>query len=133
MSKRNKKSAVVVEPQQPTEEMIKSVMDLYKPNKVEKFILKNFSELGGDRSHKVAKWFFPGIVGVAALGILYAIFGLEQAAGALFVTDSIVIIPLVTGKLYSEMKNSKRIRLLMNILGKSPSEIKELEKKYYLA
>jgi hypothetical protein len=133
MSKRNKKPVAVVEPQQPTEEIIKSVMELYKPNKVEKFFLKNFTQLGGQRSQKVSKFFMPGVLGVAALGTIYAILGLEQASAAIFITDVLVVVPVIVGSLYASTRDSKRVRNLMNILSKSPAEIKQLEQKYYLA
>ena len=131
MSKRNRKQTVVAQPQQPTEELVKSVFELYKPNKIQKFFMKYFSILTTNK--KPFKGMLLGTLGLFGLGLVWTIFGLHQAASAAGGTLFVIVLPLTAGILYNTITNNKRVKSIMNILKFSENAVYDLERKYYLS
>jgi hypothetical protein len=131
MSKRNRKQVVTVVKQEPTEELVKSVFELYKPNKIQKFFMKYFSPLTTNK--KPLKGVMLGTLGLFGLGLVWTILGLTQAAHAAGGTLIAVILPLSAGIIYNTITNTKRVKSIMNILKFSNSAVYELERKYYLS
>ena len=127
MSK-NKNKNVATE-KQPTEELRKSVFALYKPNKIEDFVIKNFTS--NRTSDKLANGVSYTLGLLTSLSLLSTFIGLDETAISLAVMFGIVGLPVLGGVIYHRVLNKKRIDEISNILKISKDEVRELEKTYY--
>lgn len=133
MSKNKKKIVTVVAPvvpTEPTEETIKAVFDLYKPNKLQKFIMKFLSKI--ETTNHLRNGIIITCGGLTVLGIVYGIFGLKQASIALFSTTLIIGVPTLAAIMYNTITNEKRVKAIASVLNMDERNVIELEKKYYL-
>jgi hypothetical protein len=94
--------------------------------------MKYFSPLGVN-SARVSKALIPGLVVLTALGIVYALFGLNQAASAIGGTVLVITLPIAAGILYNYFTNKKRVKEIANILKVSETDVLNMEVKYYLS
>jgi uncharacterized membrane protein len=107
-----------------TDEQIKAVMDLYKPNFVQKLLMKYFSPLETTNIYRNT-----------AVGVALGLFGV----GIIFnVTAEIIVAAswialFLAGGIYDRITNQKRITQLMSVLSMTKEQVIELEKKYYTA
>jgi hypothetical protein len=109
---------------QMTDEQVKAVMDLYKPNFIQKLFMRYFSHIET-----------TNIVRNTSVALAIGIFGL----GCIFSSIAEVIVglaiglPIVAGMFYNNITNKKRVEQLMGVLSATEAEVNTLEVKYYLA
>jgi hypothetical protein len=123
MSKRyyNKKKAMTA---QMTDEQIKAIMDLYKPNFIQRLFMKYFSKQEVTRR--------PRQILTAACIIVFGL-GIVFNSLAEIIVGLSVALPLIAGTVYGMITNKKRIAQLMSVLSMTEDQVKALEVKYYLA
>jgi ABC-type antimicrobial peptide transport system permease subunit len=124
MSKRyyNKKKKMATE--QMTDEQIKAVMDLYKPNFIEKLFMKYDSKI--ETTNKVRNGF------IITIGVLFVL-GLIFNSTAELIVSGAIALPFIGGTIYSAFTNRKRVIQLMSVLNMTEDQVNALQKKYYLA
>jgi hypothetical protein len=123
MSKRyyNKKKKIST---QMTDEQIKAVMDLYKPNFIQKLYMKYFSNI--ETTNVARNSALVLVAGLVALGFIF------NSPAELIVGLSIGSV-VIAGNIYSTLTNKKRIAQIMSVLSLTEDEVKALEVKYYLS
>jgi hypothetical protein len=123
MSKRyyNKKKKMAT---QMTDEQIKAVMDLYKPNFVQKLFMKYFSNI--ETTNVARNSVLVLVAGLVGLGFIFN-------SPIEIVVGLIIAALAVGGNVYSTLTNKKRIVQLMSVLSMTEDEVKALEVKYYLS
>ena len=122
MSKRyyNKKKKMST---QMTDEQIKAVMDLYKPNFIQKLYMKYFSPI--ETTNVARNSALVLVAGLIALGFIF------NSPAELIVGLSVGAV-VIAGNVYSTITNNKRISQLISVLSLTKDEVVVLEKKYYL-
>jgi hypothetical protein len=123
MSKRyyNRKKKMAT---QMTDDQIKTVMDTYKPNFIQKLFMKYFSPI--ETTNIIRNTTIAVVIGLIAVGAIFS-------SIAEVIVGSTIGLVTITGEIYEAITNRKRIIQLVSVLNMTPDEIRVLESKYYLA
>jgi hypothetical protein len=113
-----------------TEDNIKQVMELYKPNFVQKLFMKYFSPIETNKKVRQATTTVAGVLAIGSL--VFGLLGLHQTAVTLGVTTLVIVLPCVAGIVYNYFTNKTRVKQIMDILSLTEAEVVELERKYYV-
>ena len=123
MSKRyyNRKKKMAT---QMTDDQIKTVMDTYEPNFIQKLFMKYFSPI--ETTNIIRNTTIAVVIGLIAVGAIFS-------SIAEVIVGSTIGLVTIAGEIYEAITNRKRIIQLVSVLNMTPDEVRVLESKYYLA